>query len=148
MDEQRLREFADRAELADLVARHSAWIDEGRFDDTTALFTPDVVVTSIRGRAEGIAELVELARRSHERYVRTLHSKSNLIIDIEGDTAIVRAHDIAVFVLDDATQSIAAGVHVYGARRTDAGWRFDRLDITPLALTEPLPTDPAVAPGR
>lgn len=25
-----IRELADRAELADLVARHSLWIDEGR----------------------------------------------------------------------------------------------------------------------
>ncbi|MFI6578972.1 nuclear transport factor 2 family protein [Nocardiopsis sp. NPDC050513] len=130
-----IRELADRAELADLVARHSLWIDEGRYDETDALFTEDVVVTSLRGQARGIEELVALARSGHDAYVRTLHNKSNLVVEIDGDTATVRVHDIAVYVLDDATEAIAAAVHRYGARRTGDGWRFDRLDVSPVALT-------------
>ncbi|WP_407560010.1 nuclear transport factor 2 family protein [Streptomyces sp. 184] len=139
--ETQIRDLAaltDRAELADLVARHSLWIDEGRFDETDRLFTPDVAVRSPRGEAHGIEALVALVRRGHDRYVRTLHNKSNLVIEIDGDTATVRAHDIAVFVIDDKTEAIAGGVHHYGARRTEDGWRFDRLDITPVALTEAL----------
>ncbi|WBB63059.1 nuclear transport factor 2 family protein [Streptomyces sp. WMMC500] len=136
-----IRDLADltaRAELADLVARHSLWIDEGRFDETDRLFTPDVVVRSLRGEARGIEALVALARRGHDDLARTLHHKSNLVIEIDGETATVRAHDIAVFVNDDKTQAIAAAIHRYGARRTEAGWRFDSLDITPVALTGPL----------
>ncbi|MDN3359181.1 nuclear transport factor 2 family protein [Actinomadura sp. DC4] len=133
-----IRALADRTELADLVARHSLWIDGRRYDDTGRLFTEDVVVTSPRGEARGIEALVELVRSGDDRYVRTLHSKSNLVIDVEGETATVRAHDIAVFVIDDKTEAVAAGFHRYGARRTEDGWRFDRLEITPIALTEPL----------
>ncbi|GAA5165554.1 MULTISPECIES: nuclear transport factor 2 family protein [Amycolatopsis] len=131
-------ELADRAELADLVARHSLWIDESRYDETARLFTEDVVVTSPRGEARGVTALIELARSGHDRYVRTLHNKSNLVIEVQGDTAAVRAHDVAVFVIDDATEAIAAGVHRYRARRTEHGWRFDHLEITPVALTEAL----------
>ncbi|OXM75203.1 nuclear transport factor 2 family protein [Amycolatopsis thermalba] len=138
MTETPIRALADRAELAELVARHSVWLDEGRYDETGRLFTEDVVVTSLRGEARGIEALVELARSGHDTYVRTLHSKANLVIDVDGDTATVRAHDIAVFVLDDKTEAVAAGVHHYRARRTAHGWRFDHLVITPVALTEAL----------
>ncbi|MGP3974442.1 nuclear transport factor 2 family protein [Streptomyces sp. 8N114] len=133
-----IRELADRIELADLVARHSLWIDEGRYDETGRLFTPDVVVKSLRGEARGIEALIELVRARHDDYARTLHNKSNLVIEIDGESATVRAHDIAVFVIDDKTEAIAAAIHHYGARRSEDGWRFDRLEITPVALTEAL----------
>ncbi|OLT27201.1 hypothetical protein BJF83_18605 [Nocardiopsis sp. CNR-923] len=133
-----IRGLADRAELADLVARHSLWIDEGRYDETDELFTEDVVVTSLRGRARGIEELVALARSGHDTFVRTLHNKSNLVIETDGDTATVRAHDLAVYVMGDRTEAIAAAIHRYEARRTEDGWRFDRLDVVPVALTEAL----------
>ncbi|WP_278265748.1 nuclear transport factor 2 family protein [Nocardia sp. AG03] len=130
--------LADRAELTDLVARHSLWVDEG-CADTDRLFTEDIVVTSVRGQAHGIAALEALARKGHAAYARTLHSKSNLVIELAGDTATVRAHDLAVYVLDDETESIAAAIHRYRARRTPHGWRFDRLEVTPIALTGALP---------
>lgn len=133
-----VRALADRAELADLVARHSLWIDEGRYHETDQLFTDDVAVTSPRGQAHGIPALIALVRSGHDTYVRTLHSKSNLIIEVDGAIAKVRAHDIAVFVIDDKAEAIAAGIHHYGARRTRDGWRFDHLVVTPVALTEAL----------
>ncbi|MBA9006315.1 nuclear transport factor 2 family protein [Thermomonospora cellulosilytica] len=132
-----IRALADRAELADLVARHSLWIDEGRYDETDRLFTEDAVVKSPRGEAHGIKALIELVS-AHHVYARTLHNKSNLVIEVDGETATVRAHDIAVFVIDDKTEAVAAGIHHYRARRTKDGWRFDRLEITPVALTEAL----------
>lgn len=136
-----VRALADRAELADLVARHSLWLDEARWDETDRLFTTDVAVTSMRGQAHGIDELLALVRKGHDAYARTMHNKSNLVIEIDGDTAAVRAHDLAVFVIDDKAEAIAAGIHKYGARRTGDGWRFDRLEVTPVALTEPLGRD-------
>ena len=95
-----IRTLADRAELADLVARHSLWIDEGRYDETDRLFTEDVVVKSPRGDARGIGALIELVRSGHDTYVRTLHNKSNLVIEVDGETATVRAHYIAVLQHD------------------------------------------------
>ena len=129
--------LADRAELEDLVARHSLWVDEGRHGETDRLFTEDIVATSPRGQARGIGALIELVRKSQDTFVRTLHNKSNLVIEIDGDTATVRAHDVAVFVIDDESVAVAAGIARYGARRTADGWRFDRLEIDPIALTEP-----------
>jgi ketosteroid isomerase-like protein len=133
-----IRELADRADLADLVARHSLWIDESRYDETGRLFTDDVVVTSRRGEARGTEALIAAARSAHDQYPKTMHSKSNLLIEVDGDVASVRAHDLAVYVLDDQTEAVAAAVHHYGARRTQDGWRFSHLDVTPVALTEAL----------
>src|SRR3954467_1157864 len=133
-----IRELADRSELADLVARHSVWADDHCYDETDRLFTEDVVVKSPRGEVRGIKALIELVRSGDDRYVRPLHNKSNLVIEVDDETATVRAHDIAVFVIDDKTEAVAAGFHHYGARRTENGWRFDRLEITPVALTEAL----------
>lgn len=133
-----IRELADRTELADLVARHSLWIDERRYDETDQIFTGDVAVESPRGQASGIDELVALVRRGHDRYARTMHNKSHPVVEVDGESATVRAHDLAVFVLDDETEAIAAGIHRYRARRTENGWRFDRLEITPVALTTAL----------
>lgn len=140
-----LRELADRAELADLVARHSLWIDEGRYDRTDELFTDDVVAITARGETTGIDALVDAARTRHAAYAGTLHSKANLVIELDGARATVRANDVAVYLLDDATEAVAAAVHRYGARRTGAGWRFDRLEVTPVALTAAL--DRAPLPG-
>jgi SnoaL-like domain len=116
-----IRVLADRTELADLVARHSLWIDEGRYGETDRLITENVVVKSPRGEAHGIGALIELVRSGHDTYVRTLHSKSNPIIEVDGETDTVRAHDIAVFVIDDKAEALAAGFHHYGARRTEDG---------------------------
>lgn len=130
-----IRALADRAELADLVARHSRWIDEGRWDETRRIFTEDVVTTSPRGEARGIESLLALVGRGHDAFARTLHHKSGLVIDLDGDTAAVRANDLAVFVVDDESVSVAAGVAHYRARRTPDGWRFSHLEIEPVALT-------------
>ncbi|MDF9875901.1 nuclear transport factor 2 family protein [Cellulosimicrobium cellulans] len=92
-------------------------VDEARYDETDQLFTEDVTVTSLRGEAHGVVELVALVRAGHDRYARTLHHKANLVVELDGDAATVRAHDLAVFVVDDDSESIAAAVHRYGPRR-------------------------------
>lgn len=133
-----IRELADRAELADLIARHSVWIDESRWDETDRIFTDDVVARSPRGEARGIKALVDLVSPHSDDFAATVHAKSNLVIDLDGDTATVRAHDIAVFAIDDKTEAIAAGIGRYSARRTERGWRINRLEILPVAMTEAL----------
>ncbi|MFC3494550.1 nuclear transport factor 2 family protein [Glycomyces rhizosphaerae] len=138
MSDNLIRELADRAELADLVARHSLWIDEARYDESARLFTEDVTAKTRGGELAGRDALTDLARSRHGEYRRTLHSKGNLVIELAGDTATVRASDIAVYVLDDKTEAVAAAIHRYGARRTADGWRFDHLEVEPVALTTAL----------
>ncbi|WP_405149007.1 nuclear transport factor 2 family protein [Sphaerisporangium sp. NBC_01403] len=124
-----IRALADRAELADLVARHSLWIDEGRYDETDRLFTEDVVVKSPRGEARGIEALIALVRSGHGTYVRTLHNKSNLVIEVDGETATVRAHEIAVFVIDDKTEAVAKSTAARGTSSSDLHRRSEENEL-------------------
>jgi hypothetical protein len=68
-----------------------------------------------------------------------MHTKTNLIIDLNGDTATMRAHDVGVFALDNEKEAISAAIQQYTARRTNTGWRINTLTITPVALSAPLP---------
>ncbi|MEU6248210.1 nuclear transport factor 2 family protein [Glycomyces sp. NPDC047010] len=129
-----VRRLADRAALEDLVARHTVWIDEERWDETGRIFTEDVAVTSPRGEARGIPALVALVSGGNG-YEATLHTKANLVIDLDGDTASLRANDIGVFLKEGNEAAVAAGTHHYTARRTGDGWRFDGLRVAPFALT-------------
>ena len=133
-----IRRLADRAELEDLVALHTLWIDEGRWDETDRLFTADVAVKSLRGEVTGIDDLVAMVRAGHDAFEATLHSKANLVIELDGDTATVRANDLAIFAVNAKEEALAAGIHHYTARRTEDGWRFDSLRVVPFALTESL----------
>jgi hypothetical protein len=91
-----------------------------------------------RAGGQGQSALIALARKGHDLYARTMHTKTNLIIDINGDTATMRAHDVAVFALDNEKEAISAAIQQYTARRTNTGWRINTLTITPVALSAPL----------
>lgn len=132
----RLQELADRADLTDLVARQGLWLDELGFDDaeqTAAVFTADATVETPGGRAEGRQTLSAQARRNHERYARTQHQTSNILIDLDGDRADVRANLLATLVRDAAVPepTLTLGERYrFEAVRTAQGWRFSHVEVT------------------
>jgi hypothetical protein len=126
---------ADRAELADLVARQGLWLDERDFANAAAIFTSDAVVRTQGGESRGLEALTEQARRSHQPYAATQHVTSNLLIEIDGDRAVLRANLIAVFV--DASTAPRPAVVIgeryrFEARRTPAGWRLSAVQAEPV----------------
>jgi hypothetical protein len=141
----RLHELADRADLTDLLARQGLWLDERRFDDagdTAAVFTEDATVETPGGRAEGRQALAAQARRNHERYARAQHVTSNVLIDLAGDRAVLRANLVATLVRDAATPepTLMLGERYRSeAVRTAQGWRFSRVEVTPLWRSGELP---------
>lgn len=127
-----MQELLDRAELTDLLARQGLWLDERRWDATGSIFTEDATVSTAGGRAHGIEAITEHARLNHERFDRTQHVTSNVLVDLDGDAATVRANVVAVFV-SDATPSFAVGERYrFAATRTDAGWRFASVEVMPV----------------
>jgi hypothetical protein len=130
----RLQELADRADLADLLSRQGLWLDEQRFDDADTIFTEDATVHTQSGQAQGLDALTAQARRVHANFAATQHVTSGALIDIDGDRATVRANLIATFVGDAAPEPAAAIGERYRceAVRTSRGWRFSRLELTPV----------------
>jgi hypothetical protein len=129
-----LQELTDRAELAELVTRQSLWLDERRFDDAGAIFTEDASVVTQGGRSQGLDDIARQAERVHTRFDRTQHVTSNVLIDLDGDRATVKANLIAAFVHDPAPEpALMVGERYhFEAVRTPRGWRFSRVEITPL----------------
>jgi hypothetical protein len=139
---RRLQELADRADLADLLARQGQWLDEQRFDDAGSIFTEDATIRTQSGQSQGLQALTAQARRVHASFAATQHVTSGVLIDIDGDRATVRANLIATFVRDAAAPEPAAAAgerYRFEAIRTPRGWRFSRLEVTPVWRSGDMP---------
>jgi len=139
--ERRLEELLDRGEIADLVARSLAAIDEGRFDDLRAIYTEDSSASAPGGQARGRDAIIAQVSRNHTPERRSQHLVGDVIVDLDSDAAQVRANIFAAFAptAPDVASPLAPPVEVtfgtvyrYRAVRTPDGWRLSRVEITPL----------------
>lgn len=122
----------DRDDLVDLVYRFYACLDEHRFADLAHHITDDVAATTPGGSMAGSEAVITMAARNHKDYPRLQHNVTNLLIDIGGERAAVRANLVGIFGRDDLRPVRQVGsVCVFGALRVDDEWRFDRIQITP-----------------
>ena len=129
-----MQELVDRSEIADLVSRLGLWLDEKRFDDAPSIFVEDATIDTPGGSVQGVDRLADQARRN-PRADRTHHVITNLLIDLDGDRAKVRANLIATFV----HRADAPGAHFdigeryqFEAVRTPQGWLLSRVHVSPV----------------
>lgn len=135
-----LRELLDRQEITALVDRLGRALDEGRFDDLREIYTPGATAKTPGGTAEGRDALIAQASRNHSQQLRIQHVIGNVLIDLRGDTAQVRANLIATFALA-AGETVPRPVYTLGevyrfdSVRTGEGWRLSRVETTPIWST-------------
>jgi hypothetical protein len=155
-------ELLDRDEIATLVHRLGACLDEARFDDLRTLFTPDAVASTPGGVAEGIDAVIAQASRNHSPDDGIQHLISGVLVDPDGDTATVRANLVVTFARRTpapaaSAASAASGpaprapaalgeVYRFAARRTPAGWRLTRVATTPVWVSH-APLEPFGPPA-
>jgi SnoaL-like domain len=130
IDTTLLHDLTDRREISDLVSRLGLWLDEGRFDEAPSVLTPDVAVSTPGGQAQGIERVVAQARRNHE-YAHLQHVITNVLIDLDGDRAAVRANLVVTFA-NDAISSQQGERYRFEALRTPAGWRLSSIEVEPV----------------
>jgi len=130
----RVQELLDRTEITDLISRLGLWLDEKRFDDARSILTEDATADTPGGSVQGVDLLAEQARRNHD-VDRTQHVITNVLIDLDGDRATVRANLIVTFI----PRAEAPGSHFemgeryhFQAVRTPQGWRLSRVQASPL----------------
>jgi hypothetical protein len=148
-DLTRLQELTDRADLTDLLNRQGLWLDEQRFD-AASVFTNDATAQTQGGRAQGLQAITALAHRTHAPFDRTQHVTSNVLIDLDGDRATVRANLIATLVHDAAAHEPPYRVgerYRFKAVRTPRGWRFSRVEATRVWSSGELPSAERTATG-
>lgn len=130
-----LNALLDRHDITDLVSGLGRCLDERDFEGLRDLFTEDAEVTTPGGTATGHDALVEQARRRHSSDRGIQHVITNLLIDLDGDRATVRANLLVSFAKtgpDDAQPFLLGEVYRFELRRTADGWRFTRLGSTPV----------------
>ncbi|MBF6205862.1 nuclear transport factor 2 family protein [Streptomyces gardneri] len=136
-----VREMLDRQQITALVDRLGRALDEGRFDDLRAIYTPDATAKTPGGTAEGREALIAQASRNHTGDKRIQHVIGNVLIDVRGDAADVRANLIATFAPASPGGTIPQPQYTLGeiyrfdAVRTGEGWRLSRVQTTPIWST-------------
>ncbi|MEU0152518.1 nuclear transport factor 2 family protein [Micromonospora fulviviridis] len=125
--------IADRIEITDLFTRFALLLDEKRWEDADTVFTDDVAVHSPRGgELRGIHKVVGFMRQSEVEGQHTQHTTTDLLVDIDGDQAVVTANSLVYYYRDGQAPHFTGGLRTAGAVvRTPAGWRIREQRITP-----------------
>ena len=123
----------DRFAITDLIYSLGACLDEHRFDDLRDLFIEDATASTPGGVAQGRDAVIAQATRNHLKYARLQHSMTNLLIDLNGDQASVRANLQAAFAGETGIPELVLGaVYHFQTQRTEQGWRIAGLEVTPI----------------
>lgn len=131
----RLDDLVDRHEITGLVHRLGGCLDEGRFDGLRAIFTGDATASTPGGRADGLDAVVAQAGRNHSADDRIQHVITDVVVDLDGDRAAVRANLVVTFARGaglPAPRRQLGEVYRFTARRTPAGWRLASVESTPV----------------
>jgi hypothetical protein len=139
----RVDDLLDRDEIATLVHRLGASLDEGRFEDLRTIFVADATARTPGGLAEGLDALIAQASRNHSPEDHIQHVITNILVDLAGDRAGVRANLVVTFAHGPGVPSPhrqLGEVYRFDARRTPGGWRLSRVESVPVWQS---PTPPA-----
>lgn len=150
-----VRELADRSEIADLVNRLGAVLDDGRFDDMRSLLVEGATARTPGGTAEGREAMIAQASRNHRPDQPIQHLITNLSVDLDRDgqaeraeRAEARANLVVHFgpaggaegaPLAPPVEFTLGEIYRFGLVRTPDGWRFDRVETTPVWTSGTLP---------
>ncbi|MEU6479352.1 nuclear transport factor 2 family protein [Streptomyces sp. NPDC047017] len=125
---RQLRNLTDRAEITDLLDRYLRSLDEGVFDEewARAFHTEDVSAEMPIGTVHGRAALLARVRRAMALFDRTVHLRTNTVIEIDGDRATARGAQLSTHVPADGPAGlfVSAGHTDDELVRTPDGWRI------------------------
>jgi uncharacterized protein (TIGR02246 family) len=134
---------SDDAEIRSLLARLAQLADTGKLDDYLALFTDDAawVVPAIpqtgvaASERRGLEAIATGVRERRDAGVQgpgsaTMHIVTTIAVEVTADQAV--ATSTWLFIAETATTPHvrAVGRYLDTLRRTDAGWRLARREIT------------------
>lgn len=123
MDIQRV---SDELEIASVLHRYARAVDGKDWDLWRSLFTEDAVIdySSVGGVVGDREEVSGWLERGLSLMPMTQHFISNIEVDIDGDTATVRAMFYNPMLLPGATTTSACGGYYHHLMvRTEHGWR-------------------------
>jgi uncharacterized protein (TIGR02246 family) len=125
-----MTELEDRLALQELVSRVVRCLDDHEYDGLRQLFTDDATISTPGGTSTGPEAIITQARLRHADYSATHHVMSDVLVDLDGDAAMVRANQQATLVGAGGTPSSQLGaVYRFAAARTADGWCFTSMEV-------------------
>lgn len=109
--EEQLKELIDKAQIADLLTRYFAAVDDKRvnMDIVKATFTSDAKIIRPDGSVmAGHENIFEGHKKSFAKFKATHHVITNFIIDINNNIATLRSNVIANHIWADDEQNPSA----------------------------------------
>ncbi|HWH26264.1 MAG TPA: nuclear transport factor 2 family protein [Pseudolysinimonas sp.] len=137
--EARIRVLEDHHDIAALVARHQDVADQKDFDSWPDILTDDIVVEFPFASHTGRDGIAEWGRNALAIFEATFHMQSNLILEIDGDTARGRTTAWAVGIARAESRRRTfeeGGVYQWTFRRTSEGWRIAKLSFAATWATD------------
>lgn len=127
-----LQEVSDRAEIADLIVRYTRVVDERRWDQLDALFTPDAHVDygAFGGVSGDLPTVKRFLTESMPVFTSTQHMLGLPAIVVEGDRAraVTPCHN--PMLMGSGTEPrvmICSFWYHHELVRTAGGWRIARM---------------------
>lgn len=143
----RLGELLDKQDIHEVLSRYCRGLDRGDAEMVAATFHPDAVHNH-SGSVEPAAELVEGLRKPARKVLRSVsHMISNVLVDLQGDTALSECYFLACHRIDfdgaDWTW-IVGGRYLDRLERRAGGWRIsERTAVYDWARTDRVGSAPA-----
>lgn len=136
MDEE-LRALRDRLDVSDVVSRYAFAVDEEDWDGLGAILTDEVHLelthVPTQSPLHTREQFVALARSTVAGFDATHHLIPNRLVTVDGDRATCRAYAHAWHSIPTepgvADYALVRGFYEFGLRRTDEGWRIDRMVV-------------------
>jgi hypothetical protein len=129
-----IEEISDRLEIQQLLIDYSTAIDQRRFDDLDAVFTPDAYIDyRVSGGIDGrFPEVKAWLADVLPNFPAYYHMLGNVDIRLDGDTATSRAICFNPMVMGGDPGQSSAQIYFVGIWyidafvRTPQGWRMSR----------------------
>ena len=117
--------MTDKEEIRELLARYCFALDADEFDAMAALFTPDGVWETAFGTGTGRAGIVAQARSiAKGDRPRRVHLTTNIVIELEGDTATARSNWVLFQNTPDGPAIGSGGAYFDRLVKVDGKWFF------------------------
>ncbi|HLM64024.1 MAG TPA: nuclear transport factor 2 family protein [Acidimicrobiales bacterium] len=141
--QQQVQQLVDHSEITNLVYRLGLFLDDRRFDEMRSLLIEEATVRTPGGTAEGREALIAQASRNHHPDEPTQHIITNVLVELDGDRAEVRANLVVNFAAPASDEALPAPPRKYALGetyhfdvvRTSEGWRFSGVDARPVWIS-------------
>ena len=126
-------DILDRFEIQDVLTRYCYAVDDRDWDAYRQLFTSDAVIddTVTGGIKSGVEEHVAYLRKALSKVLISQHAISTILVELNGNEAVVRAQCACPIVLDTGendTHVMFQGLwYRESLIRTDGGWKIRTL---------------------